>query len=279
MAASARGIATRLFVIIAMAANVTPALAWNGHHNSRSYRGGRGYNRFAARTAAVQRASAALNIARIRLATAQSTVTGELKRTRQQAQNSPALISAKSDYAEANRDSETARAAAVARLKETNPAFRDMLAKCQSLRQQIATLAKSGDTSGKMPSLESELRGLARKTILMEDQALGADATLKEANSRKSTSHLRAQSVEAAAISSSLNDPKVKAAQTQLARAQLQARQASARYSQALAASNMPVANYGRSYYRSRVGYRRYRAVAGAGHRHHAHRVGHRRRH
>lgn len=278
MTVSVRAIATGLIAIAAMMAMATPASAWHGHRSYRSYRGGRGSNRYAARNAALQRASATLNSARARLAMAQANAAREVKRARQQAANSPAVVSAKSEYSEANRDSQTARAAAVAHLKETNPEFRDLLAKCQSLRQQIATLAKSGDTSGKMASLESELRGLARKTILIEDQALSADSTLKDADNRKANSHAKTQSAESAALGSTLNDPQVKAAQALLAQAQLQVQQASARYSQTLASANGPSAYGGRSYHRPRLGYRGYRGVSWTSTRHRAHHAGYRRR-
>lgn len=275
MANSVRIIGTGLLAIVTLAMSSTPANAWNGHRSYRSNRAGRGYNRYAARNAALQRSSTALTTARIRLATAWTNATRELKRARQQAEASPLVISTKSAYTEANQDSQTARATAVAHLKETNPEFRDLLAKCQSLRQQIATLAKTGDTTGNMQSLESELRNLARKTILIEDQALSASASVTEADSRKADSHTKARSAETAALSSALSDPQVKAAQAQLAQARLQMQQATSRYSQALAAANLPVGYSGRSYYRPRVGYRGNSWYSA---RHHAHHTGHRRR-
>lgn len=275
MAGTVRAIATGLIAIVTIAAFAASADAWYGHRG-RSYRGSRGYNRYGARNAALQRASASLNIARSRLYLAQTNAARELTRARQQAANSPALVTAKSEYSEANRESLTARSAAVARLKETNPEFRDLLAKCQSLRQQIETLAKSNDASGKMQSLQSELRGLARKTILMEDQAVNADPKLQESDTRKAGTHAKAQLAQAEARSSVINDPQVKAAQTQLALAQAQAQQASLRYSMALvAASNTGYG--GRSYYRPRVGYRGYRSNVGGSYHSHAHHSGHRR--
>lgn len=275
MAGSVRAITTGLIAIVIIAAFAATADAWSGHRG-RSYRGGRGYNRYGARNAALQRASASLNSARARLYLAQTNAARELKRARQQAENSPAVVTAKSAYSEANRESLTARAAAVARLKETNPEFRDLLAKCQLLRQQIEALAKSGDTSGKMQSLQSELRGLARKTILMEDQAVNADPTLKESDTRKATMHAKTQSAQADALNSVVSDPQVKAARAQLAQAQSQARQASVRYSMVLASAS--TSGYGgRSYYRPRTGYRGYRGNSGRSYYSHAHHSGHRR--
>lgn len=278
MSASVRIIATGMIAIALVAAFSASASAWTGHRSYRSYRGGRGFNRSAAHNATLLRAGASLNSARVRVALAQANALRELKRARQQAANSPALTSARSEYSAANQASQAARAVAVTHLKETNPEFRDLLAKCQSLRQQIAALARAGDDSGKIQSLESELRGLARKTILIEDQALNTNPTLQETDRRKANSHAKAQAAESAALTSTLSDPQVKAAQALLSQAQLQAMQASARYSQALASSANSVSYHGRNYHRRRVGYRSYHGASWAHSRRHTHHAVHRHR-
>lgn len=260
-----------LLAIGAMIAEMpSTAQAWHGHRNYRSYRSGRS-------NAGVQRAAVNLNMARARLNAAQNNVALKTRQARQQAQNQPNVVAAKSNYTNVSRDYQTAKEAAVARLKEQNTEFKNLLSQCDTLRQKIASLSRAGDTSGQIQTLEAELRPLARKANLIEDHALNSDSKVKDVTSKKADSHATAQSAEQSALNEAANDPNVLAARKELSQAQSQVQQAASKYSAALASANRSGMYRGRGSYRPRYGYvsvgvRRY---GGYRHSHHAH---HRRR-
>lgn len=231
MTASRHALMILSMFVAAMLAMESPAHAWYRHRNYRSYRMGRTYNR----SANAQRAAIAVNAARGRLNAAQLNAARQLRQARQQALNSPNLTSAKSAYATATRDFQEARDAAVTRLKANHPEFRELLAQCQDRRTRIATLAKSGDTSGAMESLQSELKTMARKVVQIEDQALRDDPVVKDITLRKGEAYSHEQAAEKLAQNSVAQNPGVLAAQKQVAQAQLQLQQATARYGSSLA--------------------------------------------
>jgi uncharacterized protein YdcH (DUF465 family) len=226
-----------------------PAGGYYGHRNYRGYHRGRG-NSYS-RMANAQRASAAMNAANARVQAARANLARQMSIARKRAENSPALKSAKSNYAQVNGDNRTARDAVIAKLKAENQDFRNLLDECQTLRQQIAALAKSGSSPDQLTSLQSKLNTKARKVVLMEDEAVSADSSVKDGTSRQASAHQELTSAEKAVAAAVAQDPNVKAAQNQLAQATAQANAAAARYN-----SSLMSASYGggRSYYR-RGGY------------------------
>ena len=262
---ASRKLSVWLLIIVAVSiASESPVSAYYGHRNHRGYRSGRGYNQSSSRMAGVQRASASLNSAQARLYAAKTNATRQFRQARQQARNSPALMPAKSENITANQDYQTARTGVIARLRDTNPEFRDLLVQCQAKRAQIVALAKSGDSSGEMPSLESQLKTMVRKVSMIEEPAVNADPTVKEIISRKGSIHAKAQSAEKNAINAAANDPAVQAAQKQLTQAQQQAQQATSRYNSALASASNAGMYGGRPQYR-RSGYGGYRGFGNSG--------------
>ena len=260
---ASRKLSVWLLIIVAVSiASESPVSAYYGHRNHR--RSGRGYNQSSSRMAGVQRASASLNSAQARLYAAKTNATRQIRQARQQALNSPALMSAKSENITANQDYQTARTAVIARLKDTNPEFRDLLVQCQAKRAQIVALAKSGESSGEIQGLESQLKTMVRKVSLIEEPVVNADPTVKEIVSRKGSIHAKAQSAEKDALNAAAKDPAVQAAQKQLAQAQQQAQQATSRYNSALASASNAGMYGGRPQYR-RSGYGGYRGFGNSG--------------
>jgi chromosome segregation ATPase len=259
-----------LVITLAGLAGASPAQAWYGHRNNRSYRSGRMNNRLAG----VQKASTALAAAQSRLYAARANSARQLRQARYQAQNSSGLLSARSADLHANRDYQAARDAVVNKLKTTNPEFRDLLTQANTKRDRIAALAKSGDSPDEMQRLSGELRTVSRKVTLIEDQAVNADPTAKEIASRKPDVHSSLQAAEKAVQTAIAQDPGVQAAQKQLNQASLQAQQASARYNNALGSANS-MGSYGRGYSRGRRGYGVVVMNAGYSHGSHHHHVHH----
>lgn len=251
----------------------SPAQAWYGHRNYRSYRMGRMNNRLAG----VQRASSALGASQSRLYGARVNAARQMRQARYQAQHSSGLASAKSAEQQANHDYQAARDQAVNQLKASNPAFRELLAQCDAKRTQIAALAKSGDTTGQMESLQGDLRTMARKVSLMEDSAVNSDPAAKKIASQRSDLHASVEAAEKAAQQSIAQNPGVQAAQQQLNQAELQAQQAASRYNNAIGSLNSS-GMYGRNPYRRRYGYGggvNYISYRSGGHHYHVHRSVH----
>ena len=195
---------------------------------------------------------------------AQANVARQVRQARQRALNSTAVTSAKSAYTRAGHDYEAAKEAVVAKLKATNPEFRDLLADAQAKRARIATLAKSPggstDDSGERQTLEAQLKTVVRRIVAIQDPVINNDSTVKSIVERKGDDHLAAQSAEKEAQNAVSQDPNVLAAQKQLAQAQQQVQQAAARYNSALGAANT-AGLYGNGRYpHRRSGYGGYRA-------------------
>lgn len=238
-----------LTIVVTVPATVSPAQAWYGHRNYRSYRMGRMNNRLAG----VQRASSALGAAQSRLYGARINAARQVRQARYQAQHSSGLATARAAEQQANHEYQAARDKVVNQLKSTNADFRQLLAQSDAKRTQIAALAKSGDTTGQMQSLEADLRTMARKVSLMEDSAINADPTAKQIASQKVDLHASVEAAEKAAQQAVAQNPGVQAAERQLSQAESQAQLAASRYSNAVGAMNS--AGYGRSTYRRRYGY------------------------
>lgn len=251
MRASRHGLIWLLIITVAGLATATPVEAWYGHRNYRSYRSGR--------MAGVQRASSALGTAQARLSAAQMNAARQIRQAKQAALNSPELTSAKSAETQATRDYQSAKEAVVNQLKTTNPEFSDLLAESNAKRDRIAALAKSGDTSGQIQTLEGQLKTLVRKVVSIQDRAINADPTLKEIASRTAGVHASAQSAEKDAKNAVYQDPGVLAAQKQLTQAQIAAQQAAARYNNALGSANSGM--YGGNRYHRRYGYGGYGGI------------------
>jgi chromosome segregation ATPase len=262
-----------LIIVFAGIACGSSADAYYRHRSYRGYRSGRGYNRMAG----VQRAAAAMSAAQARLYAAQVNAARQIRRARQQAENSPGVTSAKNDNVRATQEFQTARAAVIAKLKETNTDFRDLTALAQTKRSQIQTLARSGNSPEEMQNLESQLKTIVRKITLIEDQAVDADPAVKEIIAHKGTIHSSLKSAEQDALNAASKDPAVQAAQKQLAQAQQQAMQAAGRYNGALSSmgnsGGYGGGNRGRRYGYGgygRIGVVHVRSGYGGGYHHHA---------
>jgi chromosome segregation ATPase len=262
-----------LTFLLTVPAMVSPAQAWYGHRSNRSYRMGRMNNRLAG----VQRASSALGAAQSRLYGARVNAARQVRQARYQAQHSSGLASARLAEQQGNHDYQAARDQAVNQLKSSNPQFRDLLAQCDAKRTQIAALAKSGDTTGQMQSLEADLRTMARKVSLMENSAINSDPAVKQIASQKPDLHASVEAAEKAAQQAVAQNPAVQAAERQLSQAEQQAQQAASRYNSALGSVNSG-GMYGRNPYRRRSGYGvsvNYVSIQSGSHRHSVHRSVH----
>lgn len=179
----------------------------------------------------MQRAAAAANAAQARVYAAQTNLSRQLRQAKQKAGSSPAVASAKSEHTQSERDYQTARDNVVENLKRTNPEFSGLLAECSNLRQQIASIAKNGSSTGPdITTLESQLRTKARKVSLIENEAINADSSVKDILARQATSHTAEVAATKQANAQIAQDPGVKAAQKQLAQANQQAMLAANRY-------------------------------------------------
>jgi chromosome segregation ATPase len=242
-------------LLVAAVANLAwsaPAEAWSRY--SRGYRAGRNYNRYSSRIARVQRAANALNSARAQLAAAQTNAARQIRQSRQRAQNSPTLTSARSADANTARDYQSARSAVIAKLNESNAEFRDLMTQFQARRTAIIQLTKSGDPTGKIPTLQDELKSMSRKITQLEEQALKADPRTRELNDLNGTTHASFKSAEKDAVQAVANDPAVQSAQKQVDQARLKTQQASQQYGNALASANSVSSGYRPRYRRSGYG-------------------------
>lgn len=257
-----------LFAIALVAlAQVNPAQAWYGHRNNRSYRS----NRMSQRMAALSKATRDIAAAQAKLAVAKVNAARQIRQARYQAQHSSGLVSAKSADLQANRDYQAAGDAVIAKLKTTNPEFRDLLDQASAKRERFATLAKTGESPEEQQRLSSELRTIARKVTLIEDQAVESDPTARKIAGQKPDIHGALETAEKTAQLAVTTDPGVQSSQRQLSQAALQAQQASVRYGNALNAASAS-SFYGRGRSRGRHGYRVYMAMAGYTHAvHHPH--------
>lgn len=253
MRSSKRLIVWSLVALVAILAAESPAQAYYGHRSYRSYRGGRSYNHFGSRQAALQRDGAALAMARARANAAQFNLFRQSRVACQQAEASPKVTSAKSDHAKVERDYQAARSKVIADLKANNAEFRELSQRCQNLRDKMAALAKSGDHADEIHTRGVELRALVRKATTIEERAVNADPTIKDLIQRQSDSHTAEMAAQKDALRSVAQNPAVQAAQKQSAQANQQYQVAASRYGSSLSSANSPSSFGGRSH-----GYRRY---------------------
>jgi hypothetical protein len=238
----------------------TSAEAYYGRRYSR---GGRGYNGMAA----LQRANAAMNAAQARVYAAEANLARQVRAARQEAEHSPKLAAAKSERAQSERDYQAARQAVVEDLKKSDPEFQALLQECQSLRNRLASARKGGSSSGTLASLQNQLKAKTRKALLIENDAIDASGSVKDAQLRLASAHEAENEVKNELKAAIAKNPNVQAAQKQLAQANQQAMIAANRVSNTSWGGYSGGNRYRRGYGYGR-GYRHaggYRLVGGAG--------------
>lgn len=169
------------------------------------------------RRSSASSSAAAMNAKLARINAAQANLTKQLKQARKKAEaDSPALSSAKSDHAEAQREYVAAQKTVVENLKKTNPEFRDLAQESERLRNQIAFLGKSKSGSANLNSMKYRLKSKTRRALALEDDAFDADSTIQEIRDRLATAHSAEESALEEVKAAVAQNPAVQAAQKQL---------------------------------------------------------------
>lgn len=238
------------FAAVALA-TATPADAWYRH---RSYRSGRGYNRYSSQAAAVQRATMALNAAHARVFAARANLQRQTRQARSLAESSAGVSAARSQHTQAKRDYQSARQALVDRLKKDNPEFRDLQQQNEAMRAQVVSLVKSGDDPAAVERLESQMRSNARHITQIEDAAISADGHLKDLVVDQASASQNETSATNQAMTAASQNPAVLAARKQLQQAEQQELQAASRYNSTLASASIPRRGYSHRHYRRGYG-------------------------